>query len=325
MIRLTLSTAFLMLVATVIPLGWVCHASPPAATQPVHIKPGAKDNFSVAAFYLRVPEKVKKPRYILVLLPGINGEGRGLLNSRQWLTFAEETDGAMVACTLKNKNGKGVGKHNHYAAAQCGSGAALESAIEQFDKQGRYALKSLPVLIYGYSGGGQFAYGFSCHNPKRMIGFAAIKGGYYFPEPIGGTYDVPGLVVSGKRDLDRRRRGIGSLFELHRAKQAPWCWLEDTGGHGAGESSGFVIEYFRELLKLRFKDDGRTLLAIPKGAGVTVDLVNKKILSKGLNFKDKGSEVRNGWLPSENIFKAWAKIDVGQEKYAEQKNSPDKK
>jgi hypothetical protein len=326
MTRITRSTVFFILAITAIPLGLVCHAASPTTPQPVHITPGAKDNFSVASFYLRVPEKVKKPRYILVLLPGINGEGRGLLNKKQWLTFAEETDAAMLACTFKKEKGKSFGKHNHYAAAQCGSGAALESAIEQFDKQdARHALKGLPLLIYGHSAGGQFAYGFSCHNPKRMIGFAAIKGGYYFPEPIDGTYGVPGLVVSGRKDLQRRRTAIDRLFALHRAKQAPWCWLEDKGGHGAGESFGFVIEYFRELLKLRFKENGRTLRAIPKGAGVTIDLTSKKILGKGVNFEGKNSEVRHAWLPSEKLFKAWAKLDTGQEKYAERKKSPDRK
>ncbi|MCP5115981.1 MAG: hypothetical protein GY953_34565 [bacterium] len=63
----------------------------PENSRVVHIKPGPQDNFSKAVFYLRVPEKVTNPKYILVLLKGINADGSGLLKHKQWLQFASET------------------------------------------------------------------------------------------------------------------------------------------------------------------------------------------------------------------------------------------
>ncbi len=283
----------------------------------VNIEPKAEDNFKTASFSLRIPEKVKKPGYIVVLLPVFNGNGENLLEHKQWLMFAEETDAAIVACTFKAKD-RNKKNYIHYAAAQHGSGRALESAIAQLDsKDVSYSLKDLPFLIYGVSAGGQFAYGFTCHNPKRMIGFAAIKGGYYFPRPVDGTYNVPGLVISGEKDLVRRRQATRTLFESHRKNGAPWCWMEDAFGHEEAECFSVVIPYFKALLRLRLKTHGAALLDIPKDAGVTIDLVDKRILHDGMNKGDEDNHLRSGFLPSKTVFQAWALLDIGKRKYAE--------
>jgi poly(3-hydroxybutyrate) depolymerase len=295
-------------------------ATPPVVT--VHIEPTVEDNFSKASFFLRLPEKVKKPRYILVLVPGYNGNGNGLLKNEKWLAFAEQTQGAIVACTFKSMK-KGSGRAVHYAAAQHGSGAALEKAIKQLDAKDQHSLKDLPLLIYGHSAGGQFAYGFSCHNPKRMIGFGATKGGYYFPKPIDGSYEVPGLIVSGQKDLARRRIGIRKIYELNRAKGAPWCWLEDNTGHGQAKTLSVVIPYFTELLRMQLGGE-QGLPDRSKLVGVSVDLVNKEILNGEKKFSAKDTDLKQGWLPSKSIFDAWSQLDIGTEKYAEQEKS-DKK
>ena len=297
----------------------------PENSRIVHIKPGPQDNFSKAVFYLRVPEKVTKPKYILVLLKGINADGSGLLEHKQWLQFASETQAAIVACTLVKKDKKKYDKHNHYAAAQCGSGAALESAIEKLDEaQKGYSLKELPLLIYGFSAGGQFAFGFSCHNPTRMIGFAAGKGGYYYPEAIKGTYKVPGLMISGKKDKPKRKNAIRELFELNRAQGAPWCWMEDKSSHVEANILSVVIPYFKELLRLQLDGDSKKLPDRSKLVGVSVDLEEGKILSDRKAFDADDTDPKQGWLPSRLVFDAWKREDIGVGKYAEQQKARDK-
>ncbi|MFC1885796.1 hypothetical protein ACFLZM_01895 [Thermodesulfobacteriota bacterium] len=288
-----------------------------SSTKNVNITPGAEDNFRSASFVLRIPEKVKRPSYILVLLPEFNHNGAMLLEQIPWLAFAEETDAAMVACTFKAMD-RNKENYVHYAAAQHGSGASLESAIELLDaKNSSHSFKDLPLLIYGISAGGQLAYGFSCYNPKRMIGFAAIKGGYYFPNPVDGTYSVPGLVVSGEKDLVGRRKAIRTLFESHRKIGAPWCWMEDAGGHEEAECLSVVIPYFKELIRLRLKNPGMALQDIPKRAGVTVNLVNKRVLHAGITIGNEDNHLKTGFLPSETVFQAWTLLDIGKRKYAE--------
>lgn len=287
----------------------------------VHIKPKATDNFSKASFSLRIPEKVEAPRYILVLLPGFNGDGARLLRNKRWFKFVEETSGAMLACTFRMDKKTPI----HYAAAQHGSGSALETAIEQLDaKDTLRSLKELPLLIYGFSAGGQFAYGFSCHNPQRLIGFAAAKGGYYFSEPLDETYKVPGLMISGRKDSGRRKKAIRDLFESHRAKGAPWCWMEDKNGHTAAKCLSVVIPYFGELLRLQLDGQQKKLIDRSKLVGVTVDLVNKNITSRSKTFGANDTNLKQGWLPSESIFTLWSRLDIGMQKYAEQSSSAKK-
>ena len=292
-----------------------------ASTEVVHIQPTSKDNFATASFLLHVPRKVRKPRYILVLVPGLNGDGGWLLRDGQWSGFAEQTGGAIVACTFVKR-----GQFVHYAAAQHGSGTALESAIEQLDtKDSLHSLKDLPVLIYGHSAGGQFAYGFSCHNPTRMIGFAAVKGGCYYPEPIDETYRVPGLMISGRKDLTRRRTAIRGLFELHRAKGASWCWMEDSSGHDQANVLYIVIPYFRELLRLQLRGRQKGFPDRSKLVGIVVDLVDKRILSERKAFGAQDTNLKQGWLPSKSVFELWSQLDTGMMKYSEQEDLPDKK
>ena len=297
-----------------------CQTARSEESRIVHIKPGKRDNFSKAIFYLRVPKEVAKPKYILVLLPGINADGSGLLKRKEWQDFAKETQAAMVACTFVKKDKSKYDKHNNYAAAQCGSGAALESAIEKLDlAQKHYSLKDLPLLIYGHSGGGQFAFGFSCHNPKRMIGFAAGKGGYYYPEAVKGTFEVPGLMISGQKDKVRRKNGIRDLYKLSREKGAPWCWMEDKYGHGAAKNLSVVLPYFKGLLRLQLGGQSKRFPDRSKLVGISVDLINKKSISENKVFETNDTNPRQGWLPSKSVFDAWSKEDIGVKKYAEQK------
>ena len=295
----------------------------------VKIAPKDGDNFIVASFNYLAPEKNTKPRYILVLTPGFNGDGKRFLQQQQWRDFARTTGGAIVACTyiaMHEQTPDEIKNYVHYAAAQHGSGAALESAIEQFDAlDPAHSLKDLPLLIYGHSAGGQFAYGFTCHNPKRMIGFAAAKGGYYYPEPIEGTYQVPGLLISGEQDLARRKIEIRTLFESHRKHGAPWCWMEDAYGHGTADTLEVVIPYFRELLQMRLSADNNGLKAIAKDAGVIVDLRTKTIRKDVTATNGGNTDPFTAFLPSMKIFERWAQHDTGKNKYLSPVNQADKK
>ncbi len=273
------------------------------------------DNFSHASFSLKISDRVKAPRYLLVLLPGFNQNGNGFLKSKTWLDFAEESQAALIAVTFKSLDPKKPG-FVHYAAAHRGTGAALETAIGQLDAHAAdHKLQGLPLFVYGFSAGGQFAYGYSCHNPKRLIGFVAIKGGFYFPKPKSGTFDVPGLMISGHRDQERRRINIRRLFEQHRRQGAPWCWMEDNGGHRVGGTSAVVLPYIRQLLALRLPPGNRQPKPLDHASGVTIDLKTQKILHPGLPTPKDHTNPLTGYLPSRAVHEVWAKMDIGQGKY----------
>lgn len=213
------------------------------------IEPSDQDNFASAHFHLCLPAAVEKPSYLLVLVPGINGDGRTMLaEGHPWLAFAEETRAVVLACSFQSLS-KDAPNYRHYAAARNGSGHALEKALDRLTREiGQPDWNALPLLFYGFSAGGQFAYGFSCHQPKRMLGFVAVKGGYYFPQPVEGTYDVPALLIAGARDLPRRREAIRRLFQDNTSRGAPWTLHEDRGGHDESSMRAVVLPWIRALL-----------------------------------------------------------------------------
>ena len=252
-------------------------------------------------------------RYFLVLLPGYNESGEQLAEHPRWIDLADNTGGAIIACTFEARP-KGD-KSIHYAAANYGSGKALESAVEIFShRSSKPEIKNLPFLMYGHSAGGQYAYGFSCYHPHRLIAFVSVKGGIFFPEPMEETYQVPGLIISGEKDLDRRRTAIRSLFESHRKHGAPWCWMEEKNkGHKEEACLSIAIPYVQSILDLRLENNPKQLKKIQPSAGIWLDMGAQKITPDPLEIAEK--EINLGWLPGRNIYERWKNLDNGPGKY----------
>jgi predicted esterase len=284
-----------------------------SSVRTVEIKPKLFDNFTYASFSMRIPDAADSVDYILVLLSGINQDGEKLLEDARWTQFADATNAAILACTFKMEKWQ----RRHYAAAQFGSGAAMDKAIERIDERmPEFELEDLPLLICGHSAGGMFAYGYSCYNPGRMLGFVAMKGGHYFPQPTRETFRVPGLIISGAEDSDRCRKAIRELFEYHRNYGAPWCWMEDEHGHNHVDLT-IVTQYLKGLLSLKL--DGPSKMGKidrSKLVGITVDLETKQIISEEEIWNFENTKVREGWLPSRAVYDIWAEQDIGPKKYS---------
>ena len=161
----------------------------------------------------------------------------------------------------------------------------------------------------------------SCHNPKRMIGFAAGKGGYDYTEAVEGTFKVLGLMISGQEHPPRRKNAIRDLYKLSRAKGAPWCWMEGKNGHGAANNLSVVVPYFKGLLRLQLDGQATAFPDRSKLVGISVDLMNKEILSEHKAFDANDRNPRQGWLPSKSAFGVWEKEDIGMGKYGEHMNA----
>lgn len=274
------------------------------------IEPETRDNFRRASFKIRL-EKHRPVRYVLTLLPGYNESGEHLADQPEWMDLARRTNGAILGCTFKSRPKED--SSIHYAAARYGSGKALDLAVKRFSEQfpGLMA-EELPLFIYGHSAGGQFAYGYSCFHPERLIGFASVKGGIYFPEPVSATYGVPGLLISGEKDLPRRRHAIRKLFEDHREHGAPWCWMEERkAGHEPGKSASVVIPWCEDMVRLRLKADDSSLKPLDQHSGLWVDLKTGSLVDSTTG-SDPGT---TGWLPSPWVYETWKALDNGLDKF----------
>ena len=254
-------------------------------------------------------------RYFLVLLPRYNESGEYLADDAQWVALARETGGAIIACTFmtRPKEDRSI----HYAAAGYGSGKALETAVNRMaGRISEPAFEDLPFLMYGHSAGGQFAYGYSCYNPRRLISFVSVKGGIFFPEPQKETYRVPGLIISGEKDLERRRNAIQSLFETHRKLGAPWCWMEEKRiGHSEGECRTVAIPYLKSVLKTGTDAGTGSVKRIDPVSGIWVDLIKQETMKPDAVSVSVEKNINMGWLPDKDVFVKWKKLDNGPDKY----------
>jgi len=278
----------------------------PTASISIPAKPGG--NFTKAEFFLHLPEGIDQFRGIYMNLPGWNSDGSKLAEDPGLRSFCKKHHLALLAATFVSNKIEGAPRETyHYAAAQSGSGEALEQALMELgQKTGHPELGEVPMLISGYSAGGMFAYGMACYRPSRIIAFAALKGGYYPSEPKAETFQVPGVIISGTLDEQRRQDALNKLFRDHRAQGSPWTLLEEPGvGHNPGQGARLVRTFFEEVLALRLPDGSSKPQAIPETKGIKVRLSDGQELSSD---HPAVPLTETGWFPGQASLKIWREI-----------------
>jgi hypothetical protein len=284
-------------------------ASPPASSPgengaplvlDVEIPP--RDNFTKAAFRFWSPPYAQPLRGIIVMVPGLNGDGRAMIGDAAWQALALKYRLALVACYLQ-----GEGYHN----ALRGTGQALLDALAQFAKQSnRSEVPHVPLLLWGESAGGQFDYNFTLWKPELVMAFVVNKGGYYVhDEPDSRMRAVPGLFYLGQKDSDLRIKAITDIWTNGRERGALWALTpQQNSGHEFSKTAAPARVFFEAVLKARLPDDsglsGDTPLMKPmdESQGWTGDLVTHEI-----HAVSTGAEPDHhaAWLPDQSSAEAW--------------------
>jgi len=180
-------------------------------------------------------------RGVLVLCPGQNGSSEELLREKGWRDFADREGLALagfrfVSADEDLKDGRG------YFAASRGSGELLKEGLA------KAGLGSVPVFLYGFSGGAHFAMSFAAWRPERVAGFCAYSFAWWAAPPA--ELKCPALIVCGQEDGTRYGAGL-AYFQAGRRQGKPWAWVSLCGlGHEpSGELDEFVRTYFSEILR----------------------------------------------------------------------------
>ncbi|HEY5813441.1 MAG TPA: hypothetical protein VIT23_12415 [Terrimicrobiaceae bacterium] len=225
------------------------------------------------------------PRAALVLIPGVNGNGRELILSPSWQEFAKEHRLALLGLSFASPmNAIHDGSGYYYASK--GSGDILLEGIRKI--YGR----DLSLILYGFSGGAHFASRFEEWMPKRVIAWCAYSAGWW-DLPSKNSVAPPGIVACGEDDP---RYGASIVyFKQGRAAGKPWLWisLPRTGHSSSFVLDSFVANYFSAVLSRHNE----------KTVWVDVDL--EKVISP-----EEASKVpsQTAWLPSDSLFEAWSEI-----------------
>jgi hypothetical protein len=266
-----------------------------------------------------IPGNLSVVRGILFIGNGAGGDASFDADKAHFQSWADKHGFAIAATGFFSYFQEGVGGHDWRVLWEGLHSAATAS--------GHPELLHAPFVNWGFSNGGQMAYGLARLQPEKTIAFIVNKGGFYQTthgtEPLG----VPALFIAGEIDnTNNRRATIETLYKNGRALSAPWAWLEERrAGHVLGNSEPLAFGFFEEVLALRYPDDPANVPsadAPPALAPVTLTdgwLVDQEHAAWSTGFLGirpaqgyADDPLQKGWVPSESaarLYRASASYD----------------
>jgi len=228
---------------------------------------------------------VPNPKAVLILCPGANGNGEGLIRSKVWQEFARKEKLGLVGLSFASPL-SAIHDGTGYYYASKGSGQLLLDGIRQI--YGR----ELPLILCGFSGGAHFTSRFTEWNPTAVLTWCAYSAGWW-DVPERSDVAPPGIVACG--DADHRYGASLIYFKQGRAAGKPWTWvsLGGVGHRGSKELDDFVRNYFSTVLAEHFR----------AGLWVDVDLKTHLTIAEA-----QSQPALSGWLPSEKLLEEWKQI-----------------
>ena len=209
----------------------------------------------------------------LVLCPGWNGDGTHLINDVKWQQFAQKHKLLLVGLSFASTD-----EQNGYHHVAKGSGQVL------FDGLGQIVRRELPIIVFGFSRGGQFAQNLAACFPERIRVWACTGSGpgEAFSNDTRGK--PPGLVICGLEDSNV----ISAQSTFFAGLRAKWriCWLGvPRSGHQINpQAMDFTRAFFAAVLSQT--PDCAGIWVPAEGRGMDGFLVNT-------------------WLPDETTLRAW--------------------
>ena len=268
----------------------------------------AGPNYATASFRLWYPQGIDRIKGIVVLLTGSNGDGRGDVTSSRWQQLANTEKLALLGCFFQDYDQSLIDEL--YTQAVMGSGQSLLDAITKLSVQtGRCDLAGAPLLLWGFSAGGEFTYDFACFAPDRVIGFVVNKGGFYHPVPATpDAMKIPALMFIGGQDLQRRIDAINTAFTDGRTVGAPWALtVERPLAHDVGDSINLALPFFHAILPLRLPTSGAgPLRAIDQSKGYVGDL--DALMISAATATSPANLSRTAWLPDQATATLWKTV-----------------
>jgi dienelactone hydrolase len=266
------------------------------------------ENFQLAEFRFWNPNINDDYNGILVLTPGINRDGREAVLDTVWQKFATKHNLIIVASHFKNYESN---NNLRYRDASKGSGEILLKSIEKYSQEiSNKNINELPLLLYGFSAGGQYNFEFASWKPERVISFVVNKGGYYDTAVASSdTQKVPGIFFIGEDDLYYRNNLILGIYSANRSQGANWTLItEKDTKHSPNNSKDLSISFFESIMTKRLKDNklveinsDNPILGFPKRKTFEFfDKINKTEFNNWGKLKSLTI-----WLPDENFANIW--------------------
>jgi|APCry1669189034_1035192.scaffolds.fasta_scaffold17736_2 hypothetical protein len=269
--------------------------------------PRTSDHVMALKCYL--PEGLESARAIIVVVPGLNADGRSQALDKEWSLLAQRTGCALIGCFIKGSQGGSYYEVNNW------SGDLFLKGLRELARLSNHSeIESAALGFWGHSAGGQWNYNFACWKPNRTFAFIANKGAYYQGTTTAIVREVPALWIAGEKDTDERIGNITSLYAENRRRGAPWSLLiEPAVNHAVGRSKEIGMTYLEDALSLRINPGGH-LHPVDGSIGWLGNFQNHEVVKN--TALDYGPAT-NTWLPGKPTADLWRSISLGAQQQAQ--------
>jgi hypothetical protein len=268
--------------------------------------------FEFGDFALYIPETVDVPRALLVALGGPNTKGFVTGQPLGAPIPAVEASLQTLGEELRTMASTAGLAMLGYSRAAMPNGAEsdqlLRNAIANAAMMsGRPELASVPVLMYGLSGGARQASGFTARNPERVAGlFLKVPAGV---ESIaeGAALRVPTYMVQAELDVFVNNATLTTAFEGNRRAGALWALTREAGvaHHSLSEAQrALTLNWMSTILELRLPATaGSNALAnLAEASGWLGDRATGDVAAWDAFTGDRRAA---SWLPSQTTAQEW--------------------
>jgi pimeloyl-ACP methyl ester carboxylesterase len=279
------------------------------------VAPGV--NYDKAEFRLWLADPREDVDAVLVLMPGSNGDGRSMVEEPVWQELAARRRLALLGCRLTDYPHQQPFIERYVNASQGSGQALLEALVSLAGRSGHPELAEAPLLLWGFSAGGELNYELVAWKPERVVAFVVNKGGIYYSALVPeAARKVPGILFVGGKDLEYRTSTIVGLFAVNRRAGALWALAEEPdAAHTPGRSQDVARIFFEDVLPLRLParepnpDGSRALRPMEEATGFIGDL-ETGLFGKIANAAQP--DYPTAWLPTERVARAWRALLTGE-------------
>lgn len=268
-------------------------------------------NLKNAQFRWWAPD-LKTLRGVIVLIPGKNGDGRGLVDRPLWQSLATELQMGLVACHLSNPEDPAT-----YQSDPTGDVAkTINTAVEKLAAQNNHPeLKKAPLVLWGHSAGACVGEVYASRFPERVLAVVGSKGPRGPGQLSNGKDDIPFLLIIGQKDKDEWVKGSLAAYRAGEARNAVWTLaLHPTQGHQSSGADELITAFLRATVPQRL---GLSSTGSSFGSSTSSSSRPKRLPTTGAWLGDpetydvapsasfKGKKKTAIWLPDEATALAW--------------------
>lgn len=248
----------------------------------------SSSGLSAAKFRWWAPDNVKV-RGVLLLIPGRDGDGRGMASDEAWRALATQLQFGIVACYLH------IAKDDPFTYQGDPKGVVsdlLNKSINAVLAQNGLTLKNPPLAFWGHSAGGNVTQQYMIHHANRVAGAVLMRATAGPGDLAPGKGDVPTLIFVGGKDKPDWVKSALEYYELGHAAHAAWTLaLNPKEGHEIGHTQALASAYLAAAVSLRlptqtYSGEGAKPIKLNKQAGWLGDPDSLEVAVAG-QFKGK--------------------------------------